>query len=78
MATYDRWTYYTYGGLAPGDHITYLRYRPGVAELFSTRPQEWVPTSWEPISRYIENGEISLNETTQDAIESALGVTLPD
>lgn len=72
------WTYYTYGGLEPGDHISYLRYWGGVAERLNTDAMTWVPTDGLRISRYLERGEIALDKTTRQAVEAAVGKPLPD
>lgn len=76
MAERRGWTYYAYGGLEPGDHVAYLRFRQGDAELYSTGRGMWVPSDPQRLSRYIERGETALTETTREAIKAALGVAL--
>ena len=78
MPDRNGWTYYLYGGLEPGDHITPLRTRRDVAEGLNTQTNEWVAIDSNRISHYIETGEIALNESSRAEIESRFDVSLPD
>lgn len=78
MPDRNGWTYYQYGGIEPDDDPVHMRERLGTEQVLNVESNVWVDTHSDRISHYIETGEIMLSEITRDAIETALGVTLPD
>jgi hypothetical protein len=66
------WTYY-----ALGTPPKYIRYRPVEAQALNVRELRWVDVDGKVISRYIENGEMDLDEITRAAIEQRLSATIP-
>ena len=75
-ATRD-WTYYQYDTVA-GPPLTYFRRWRGVTDRIDRQTRAWVSVDPLYLSRYIELGEVGLDETTRARIETALGFTLPD
>lgn len=79
MSDQQGWRYYRYG---LSDDPVYHRRRNGTSQLLRSRPLPGEPMSWIPqddayLSRYIERGEIALDETTRETIESEIGRPLP-
>jgi hypothetical protein len=76
--TKDRdWTYYQYDTVA-GPPLTYFRRWRGVTDALDQQTVTWVSVDPLYLSRYIENGEIGLDETTRANVETAVGFPLPD
>lgn len=73
----DKWTYYQFDSLTGSHPTIYYRCWRGVTDRLDLRALRWIPVDPNYLSRYIENGEIGLDETTQSAIESTIGAPLP-
>jgi len=76
MSTNRNWTYYQYDTVA-GPPLTYFRRWRGVTNALDQQTRAWVSVDPAYLSRYIENGEVGLDETTRAKIEATLGSPLP-
>ena len=72
------WTYYQFVSLSGVNPTIFYRRWRGVTDRIDRQTMTWVSVDPLYLSRYIENGEIGLDETTRARIETALGFTLPD
>lgn len=71
-----KWTYYQYDTVA-GPPLTYFRRWRGVTDRLDQQAMTWVAVDPAYLSRYIENDEMGLDETTRAAIEAVIGSPLP-
>ena len=78
MSTPRAWTYYQFVSLSGVNPTIFYRRWRGVTDRIDRQTMTWVSVDPLYLSRYIENGEIGLDETTRARIETALGFTLPD
>jgi len=71
MGTTRAWTYYQYDTVA-GPPLTYFRRWRGVTDRIDRQTKAWVSVDPLYLSRYIELGEVGLDETTRAEIETTL------
>jgi len=77
MSTNRDWTYYQYDTVS-GPPLNYFRYMGGITDRLDQQTRRWVSLDSDRISRYLERGEVGLDEITRAGIESAIGLPLPD
>lgn len=79
MSDQHGWRYYRYGIPGVDAHLLYYRRWRGITHLLrrGVEPLSWVPSDDNRLSRYIENGETSLDEVTRETIKSEIGQPLP-
>lgn len=78
MAEPRNWQYYQFDPLTGAYPVVYFRRWRGVTDRLDRRTQSWVEIGSDHLTRYIENGEVGLDETTRSAVEAAVGSPLPD
>ncbi len=72
------WTYYQFVSLSGVNPTIFYRRWRGVTDRIDRKTMTWVSVDPMYLSRYIELGEVGLDETTRATIEADVGFTLPD
>jgi len=77
MHTNHDWTYYQFDRSLGRRPVSFFRRWRGVTDALDQQAMAWVPVDPSYLSRYIENGEVGLDEITRAEIEAAIGSSLP-
>lgn len=78
MAEARDWQYYQLDPLTGVDPIIYFRYYYGTTDRLDTAQRTWISVNPDYLTRYIQFGEVGVDETTRSDVEDAVGFTLPD